>query len=345
MSVRQGPRLASAVTVSLSLSTLLACEAISDHERTGGSSDAGYFETERRNVVVGAELDVQILDWEYLLFNEPTQVKNATVEPAERATVLDTSGEAVTVRGESEGRATLTFSGLTDDEWQDDEFDIDVVEPKVFDMYGCAGYYVRGERGLVSYAFNPGETYASGEPAYGMGLYPIDVTPTDALVFGAHGRSVAQFAVDISETAPDEIVLQSTLPDDASRTELFVVDRSQVTLTPTFLFRSSRPDSTTTLQLDALATVDGEEHEVCSVLELTVHSLTPASCLPIDPSTGETASTVTVTATEVTVQNLDVRECRVEVRLPDVEGGVVASASVPSGSGSGSGSGGDLDWD
>ncbi len=344
---RQGLSLAYGMTVLLGLSSLPACSAIADHERTGGNSDEGYFEIERRNVVVGAELDIRILDWEYLLANDATQVKNATVEPAERATVLNDSGDEVTLRGDSAGRALLTFTGRTDDEWQEDGFELDVVEPEVFAMSACWGYYVRGERGLVSYQFNPGVTYENGEPAYGVGFYPVRVTPETSLTVGANERSVEDFAVDVSEAAPDVIELDSTLSNDSSHTELHVVDRSLVTLTPSFRYTSWRANSTTTLEVELRATVDAEERPVCSELELSLTSRTPKSCLPVDPSTDKTALTVKLKATEATIQSRNAGECVIEVALSGVAGsvGVTAAANVSAPPESGGGGGGDLDWD
>lgn len=259
----------------LVVSTTTSCEALDDMNRTGGNSKKGYFSiSPDADLAKGAHLEWTVVDYESFSggdgaigLDDVNSEKDAVAAIAH----VDSDG-IIDIKGVGKGESRISFSAKADEQTIEDSFDVRVVEVTDLTFYPCStdGAYVRGERALIPYRFNP----SASKDVLGLGLYPLTLSPESGASLEKAASTTTAFSLSIADDAPSTVTIRSKLTGDDSALALYIVDRSD--FDGVTKLSSTTAERGQTLTLDLRPLVNGRP--VCSAVRRVLRSLVPSAC-------------------------------------------------------------------
>jgi hypothetical protein len=315
---------------------LLLLPACGDFFEKLGNSDQGYFEiSPRTSLARGGWLTFTVRDYE-LDDKGSSSIGFQLIGVSDDSTAhIQSVGETtadLVVQGLAVGSSHVDFRAVADGETRDDGFTLTVEEVTRLGFDPCYqnGTYVRGTDGPVRYTFNPG-TYPTVK---GLGLYPFTVNPSDAVTLRTDVSTDTNWVFTIPATAPAQVALASSLPNDQARFAMNIIDRSAIDgVFPT----DTSATEGTTMHLSMLPSAAGIP--VCVYTRRKVTSSTPSACRLVTDD-GDVASLMT-DDDSVQVHFVGAGTCKLLLEIAEL----AFSAAMPAVTVSPHASGGGDDWD
>jgi hypothetical protein len=318
---------------------LLVLPSCGDFFEKLGNSDQGYFDiSPRTSLARGGWLTFTVRDYEPA-DDGPSNIDFQLVKVSDDSTAhIQSVGKTeatLVVQGLAAGNSHVDFRAVADGETKDDGFTVTVAEVTRlgFDPCHANGRYVRGTDGPVKYAFNP----SSYPTVKGLGLYPFTMAPADAVTLRTDTSTDAQWIFSIPATAPAQVVLASSLPDDQAHFTMNIVDRSAID--GVFSTASSASAGTYT-RLTLVPSAAGVP--VCVYAKRKITSATPMVCSLVADVAHEVAS-LTTYDDAVSVHMIAAGACKLVLEIGELAfTGAMPELTVAPHTSSGGGGG---DWD